>query len=347
MAGRLKVENEEISDLTKWLSLGFGKDLQPRIVGHHISKSYALPIVAADIKASPVEVTWFAQNFYFYFLGVSLKQQIPATFLYPISGIFTDVPLSGHVNKKIAPDLPNFEKSYHNCENITRFGSNVGNGFGAALAIRYLLEVAKLDREAILDVCLRKTEYGKREKIDGNTIDFERLARLIGLEPTKSYTYDFDVKMVPDEIFEKIQVDWFDIGLGKSSVHVKFSGKAYLPTLVPFPADIYVDLHDTLLGEYVPERSQAIGVNNPYSDHILFKVPARLLPYRHENGISYQRKSESVEYPVSGVYQRVNEHTRQFTFNVPNVLDCALTAFFFIKIVAPLMQELSATRTKS
>jgi len=344
---REQQEKEEISDLSKWLSLGFGQKVKLLKMGSHTSKSCELPIVGAVVDSSPVLITWFAQNFYFYFLGIYLTRQIPATLLYPISGIFQDVPLSGHVNKEAAPDLPNFEKAYHNCEDIKCFGSDTKDGFGAALAIRYLQEVAKLDSEAILDVCLRKTRYGLREKIDGNAIDFERLAKLVGLDSEKSFTYEFNVRTIPNMIFDKIQVDWFDLVLGRSSVHVSFAGDACLPALLPLPAAVYVDLRDTVLGEYVPEKLQGRGLHNRFGKYILASVPAKLLHYRNENLLPYDKRNESSAYPVSAIYQRVNMDTTQFTFNVPNVLDCALTAFFFIKVVAPLMQELNSAKAKS
>jgi len=326
---------EEFTDLQRWLLLGHGKPVRISKVGEHTSKSRDLPIVATD-GSKNVRVTWFGYNYYSYFLGVELKRLIPATLLYPISSIFGRYALSGHVNTEIAPPITNFQKVYHNCTPIQIFGGECGDGFSSALIIRYLEEVSKLDTKAILDVCLRKTRYGSIDDLDGNGIEFGKLAQILDLLACKEITYfDFDVKNAPVEIFERLNVDWFDSNLvgGKSSVHVTMQKNIFLPPL-PLPAEIFVDLKDTELNCHIPQEGQERPTENRWNNYLIFKIPARLLHYQKN------RTSGEPKYPIHPVYEKVNIGTRDFTFHVPNVLDCALTAFFFIKVLAPIMKEL-------
>lgn len=338
------VKSEGFIDLKNWLLLGHGHPARITEVGSHSSKSRGLPIVGSESPSS-VRVNWFGYNYHFYFLGIELKQPVPATLMYPISSIFGGYALSGHVNTEVAPPLTNFQKAYHNCTPVGVFGGDCGgSGFMAAAVIRYLEEISKLDIEKILDVCLRKTSYGSTDVIDGNGIEFADLAKLLGLEYAKFAYYDFDVQNLPDDVFDRVNVDWFDSDLGadSSSIHVTMKKGVYLPPLT-LPAEIYVDLKDTLLDRHIPQDTQERPVKNSYSDHLLLKVPAHLLHYQKDRTPEErQRLRESVKYPTHGVYESVNLGTREFTFNVPNVLDCALTAFFFVKVLAPMIRELQA-----
>ncbi|MEA3272886.1 MAG: hypothetical protein U9P90_04450 [Patescibacteria group bacterium] len=338
-----RIESRAIAGLSYWLTLGHGHPVKIEKAGSHMSKSCYLPILATESPEN-VRATWFGDNFHFHFLGIDLKQPIPATLLYPISSIFGRYALSGHTNTEVAPPLTNFQKEYHNNTPVKVFGSDCYGGFCAALVIRYLEEVSKLDIEKILDVCLRKTSYGLVDNIDGNCVKFADLAKLLDLEFAKFAYCDFDVQNITGDIFERVNVDWFhyDLGVGRSSVHITLKEGVLLPPLVS-PAEIYVDLEDTLLGRYIPQEIQERPTKNTYSDYLILKVPTRLLHYQRDRAPEEQQKLRGNEkQPVNRVYDNVNIGTRKFTFSVPNVLDCALTAFFFVKVLAPMMQEIQA-----
>jgi ribosomal protein L37AE/L43A len=326
------IESEAFFDLQKWLLLGYGHPVRVTKVGEHSSKSRGLPIVASE-SSDNVAVTWFGNNYHFYFLGVKLKREIPAVFLRPISTMFGDYALSGHVNTKIAPPIKNFEKAYHNLTPLKIFGGDCGNGTMAALTIRYLEEISKLDIDGLLDVCFRKTRYGAVDNIDGEYIEFADLAKLLDLEYDKFAYYDFDVQNAPKDVFDRVNVDWFDsdLGRGKSSVHVTMKEGVFLPAL-PLPSEIYVDLKDTPLNQYIPDAAQEQPVKNCYSKHVLYKVPVKLLGWRECPILD----------PAHWVYGKVNDETREFTFLTDNVLDCALTAFFFTKVLAPVLKKIMA-----
>lgn len=337
------IESEAFVDLRRWLLLGHGHSARITQAGSHISKSRRLPIIASETLCN-VSATWFSDNYYSYFLGAELKQPIPATLLYPISAIFGRYALSGHVNTDIAPPLTNFQKAYHNCTPIRVFGGDCGGyGFNAALVIRYLEEVSKLDIEKILDVCLRKTRYGATDHIDGNGIKFADLAGLLDLAYDQFAYYDFDVQNAPTDVFERVNVDWFDydLGVGRSSIHITMKENMFLPPM-PFPADIYVDLRDTLLDRYIPQEAQERPVKNRYDNCIIQKIPARLLQYQKNRTPEERQKFHGkVKHPIHNVYEQVNLGTREFTFNVSNVLDCVMTAFFFTKVFAPAIQDIN------
>ncbi|MEK7211537.1 MAG: hypothetical protein AAB731_02805 [Patescibacteria group bacterium] len=331
------IESEASADLRRWLLLGHGQPVEIAKVGSHCSKSRTLPILASKGLGN-AQVTWFGDNFNSYFLGVKLNRPLPAILLYPMSGIFGSYALSGHTNPKVAPPITNFQKAYHNCAPIEVFGGDCGCGLQAALAIRYLEEVSKLDAEAILDICLRKSEYGLVDRIDGNCIEFADLAKLLGLTYEKFAYYDFDATNAPTDTFERVNVDWFDSGLigGSSSVHVRMKEGVLLPPM-PLPAEIFVDPADTALGRYIPPELQPRTKKKSWDKELISKVPVGLLGHRDD------LTPEELQMVLHGdahiVYSRVNPGTRDFTFHVPNVLDCALTAFFFIKVLAPVMRE--------
>jgi len=332
---RESITANEMFDLNWWLALGFGGIFDSRMVSNHTSKSRNLPIMAGKYEGSNVVVSWFAQNYYFYFLGVEFVKPLCATLLHPIRTIFGDYALSGHVNTTLAPQLGNIDKAYHNATMIERFGADCGSGFKAALVIRYLQEVSQLNAEKILDICLRKTDYGSVEAIDGNAIDFDKLVRAIGLKRTgRNAPYDADLRLDPDSIFERIQIDWFDTSLDSSSVHVRLKEGCFLPQL-PLE-DIFVNPRDTALAQHLSEEVQPRKVGT-YDEKLLGMIPVHVLSH-------WQRDQETFaglnacRYPVSGVYHVLDPDTREFTFNVSNVLDAAMTAFFLTHVVDPVIK---------
>ena len=150
--------------------------------------------------------------------------------------------------------------------------------------------------------------------------------------------YDFDVQNAPKDVFYRINVDWFDAGLGKSSVHVTMSDNVFLPPLL-LPAEIYVDLKDTILDRYIPGEAQERPTKNTYDNHVIFKVPVSLLHYQKDRAQQAQEKLKG----ANDIYSRLNVGTREFTFNTPNVLDSAMTAFFFTKVMAPILKKIQSS----
>lgn len=334
------IKSEAYSDLGKWIELGYGRPVRIMEVGEHTSKSECLPILGTE-SAGGTKVTWAGYNYYFYFLGVELAKAIPATLLYPISGLFGSYPLSGHVNTKVSPPLTNFLKAYHNVTPVKVFGGDCGgDGILMALAIRYLEEVSKLDAKAILDVCLRKTSYGNLDHIDGNAIEFEDLVKLLNLKYEGFAYYDFFVQNKPEAVFKKVNVDWFasEYGSHSSAVHVVMQDGVYLPPL-PLPAPILVDLRDTALTKFVPpELQQRPLTGTTDTDCIVQKIPVDFLNFQKERHPREERALQG-RYEPHGLYHCVNPGTTHFTFQTPNVLDCAMTAFFLVKVLGPIIMD--------
>lgn len=319
-----QIELEAFVDLQRWLLLGHGQPARLEKVGSHSSKSRGLPIIASE-GSSSVRATWFSYNYYFYFMGVELMKPIPATLLYPISDMFGGYALSGHVNTEVAPPITNFQKLYHNCTPIQKFGGDCGGyGLQAALALRYLEEVSKLDIEGILDVCLRKSQYGKTDVIDGNGIEFDELVKLLGIEGGR--LYDKQVTNAPSDIFEKIALDWFGTQSGgKSAVQVTMREGVLLPVL-PLPAEISLDPKDTVLNGVTPEQIK--------------RVPIQWLEYTRDQTEERRMFLGTVKYEHHQLYHKANPGTRDFVFHTPNVLDSALTVFFLMNVLAPVLRTL-------
>lgn len=326
-----RIHTEAVTDLNRWLTLGYGQRAHSLPVGSHHSKSYKLPIIGcSDIgthNADVTCVTWFGYNYYFYFMGVALMNPIPATLLYPIAGIFGSYALSGHVNTKIAPPITNFEKLYHNCTPVQRFGGDCGNsGIRVALTLRYLEEISKLDMNGILDVCLRKTRYGETDVIDGNGVDFNTLLKLLGIEGGELYKEV--ITNAPQDIFESIKFDWFGTHtghiLGGSAIQVTMR-EGILMSSLPSPAEVSLELKDTLLGMFGPKD-------------VLPRIPASCLGYRRDQNEERYLLYEKGGYQPHGFYHKANIGTRAFALHTPNVLDSALTAFFLIKVLAPVLK---------
>lgn len=319
------IHDREIESLTKWAALGFGSAVNVKEVGTHSSKSRTLPIISAVPKdtQSKLKITWFAQNYYFHFLGVQLHNPVYATLMYPISQLFDRYALSGHVNTRIAPPITNIMKKYHDQEKIQRFGIDAGSGYYAALTVRYLHEVSKLDMEKIMDICLRKTRYGKMDIIDGNYADFVKIVRAVRLKG-KEGGYDFKVRKNRSSIFREIQIDQFDTNLRGSSVHVRLKKGVRLPDL-PFPAkDVYVKASDL-----VPDQ-------RIIADECLHKIPVSVIKYK----AGTKERKESY-YPIHQCYLHEDLEAREFTINVSNPLDAALVALFLTKVVDPIIAAMA------
>ena len=321
----LQIESKAFVDLQHWLLLGHEQPARIEKVGSHSSKSRELPIIASECSSN-VRTTWFGYNYYFYFMGVELTKPIPATLLYPISGMFGSYALSGHVNTEVAPPITNFQKLYHNCTPVQKFGGDCGGyGLQSALVLRYLEAVSKLDIEGLLNVCLRKSRHGKTDVIDGNGIEFDDLVKLLGIEG--GGLYDKQVTNAPSDFFEKIALDWFGTQSGgKSAVQVTMREGVLLPVL-PLPAEISLDLKDTVLKYGVtPEQIK--------------RVPIQWLEYTRDQSEERRRFLGTAEYEPHQLYHKANPWTRDFVIHTPNVLDSALTVFFLMNVLAPVLWTL-------
>jgi hypothetical protein len=316
----------QIDDSTRILYAGFDPQVDIGTARTHTSKSRTLPILKGEKEGSNVRVTSIGHNFHNYFLGVELQEPIAATLMYPISGLFGSYALSGHTDPDGAPAITNFEKAYHNRDMIQRFGVECGSPLQAALAIRYLNEISKLPAQEIFDLVLDKTSYGKIDGIDFNAVGGDgnaKLANILNLGFEKFAYYDFDVTNAP-EFFKRINVDWFDTELGRSSVHFEFADQA-LPAM-PIPAGA---LH-------IPttEEMQALGLAK--------KVPARNLEYKRDH--QQERHQMSQDGIVSDNYHRAEWENMDWTINTPNGLDTAITAFMLNQVLVPTLSYFAPDR---
>lgn len=278
-----------------------------RTTGTHISKSRELPIIQASTEHSNVRIGWLADNFHFNFLGVELKKPTLATMLYPISGIFGSYPPSGNT-KSSFPPITNFEKAYHNRDMIRKFGAVSGDDICTAMVIRYLHELSTLDQNRLMNIVLDNTRYGKRDAIDRNGIDYAALASAVGIKRAdeREITYfDFDAGNIP-AYFKKINIHWIDSEFGKSSVSVELAENGVPKLTLPY--------HGTLFLPTTEKQKQA-GLEK--------EVAA--------NCLTYEARKEAL-------------HGREFTLNVPNPLDTALTFFYLTKVVAPVMEAYKEQR---
>ena len=334
------ISSSEIDSLTKWMRLGYGEEIEIKVVDHHSSKSRTLPIISAVPKSgSNVQVTWFAQNFYFHFLGVKFEEPLYATLLYPISNLFDRYALSGHVNTKLAPPITNIMKHYHNQELLKNFGMDCGNGFFAALVVRYLHEVSKLDKEKIMDLCLRKSQYGKVDIIDGNSLDFDELVDVVGLVGEKKYC-EFEVATSEESIFSKITIDEFDTDLHNSSVHITLKDGVILPALPISSSNVYLKPSETILGKYITDKTKDESEN--LIDTFIKVISTSSIEYMQgtrENRI----KLHDCPYPYHCCYSDENLDAKNFTINVPNPLDALLVGLFLTKVVDPIVKAMLFT----
>ena len=319
----------QIDDSTRILYAGFDPQVNIGTVRTHISKSRALPILKGEKEGSNVRVTSIGYNFYYYFLGIELQEPIVATLLYPISGLFRRYVLSDHTDPEGAPPITNFKKAYHNRTLIQRFGIECISPLQAALVIRYLNEVSRLPVQSILDIVLDKTGYGKIDDIDFNAVGGAGeavLANILNLRYEKAMYSSFDVTNIP-ELFRRINVDWFDTKIGKSSVHVEFVDQP-LPAM-PIPREAL----------FVPttEEMQVLGLAK--------EVPAISLKYREDHEKERRTISrEGILSTVSDDYHRAEWGNMKWTFNTPNGLDTAMTAFMLNHVLVPTLSYFEPDR---
>ena len=315
----------QIDDSTRILYAGFDPQVNISTARTHTSKSRTLPILKGEKEGSNVVVTSIGHNFHNYFLGVELQEPVAATLLYPISGLFGRYALSGHTDPKGAPAITNFEKAYHNRTPIQRFGVDCGSPLETALAIRYLNEISKLPAQEIFNLVLDATNYGKIDSVDFNAVGGDgkaKLANILNLGFEKIAYYDFDITNAP-EFFKRINVDWFDTEIGRSSVHFEFTDHA-LPAM-PIPVGAL----------YIPttKEMQELGLAK--------KVPARSLEYKRDHSPERDKLSEGI---VSDNYHRAEWDNMNWTINTPNGLDTAMTAFMLNHVLVPTLSYFEPDR---
>ncbi len=326
------------SALYQWLRLGFGREVEFNRVSEHTSKSQRLPILASSDPTDNVEVTWFGYNYHSHFLGLTLRRPLPATLMYPISSVFGHYALSGHVNTTVAPPV-DFLTAYYGKKELDRFGTDTGDGFSAALVIRYLRELSRLDIDRIMDVCFGNTRYGARDEVDANAIDKKLLFQALGLRVDKT-PYQPSVAEIDQDVFDGIMVSLYEGPVNsRSAVRLWLAEGTYLPPM-PLPRNtLYVNVDDTLINVAGGDD------DGPLRSHFGHRGPS-LVPVSLLNIVPselYRQHREELDrstVPVSDVYHCTSTPTREFVFGVANVLDAALTAFFLTKVVAPAIQEM-------
>ena len=340
----VKTAENQLAHFKTMISAGYGLPTSDNIMDHgiyvydddlstglkvkrtHSSKSIPLPIVGACSMRNPDNLTInnLSYNFHFYFMDVALKQPVPASLLWPISGLFGSIPLSGHVQERNC--ITNFEKSYHNIERIDKISMQFGHPLQGVLAIRYLREISKLSTDDILNAVFYKTQRGLVDCVDFNNIDSGKLVEFCGLK-TKSNTYDYDVEDL-DKFFRKMNIDIWDLNNGSSSVH--FTTTDFLPPLTTPSRTLLVKASLALREAGIGESDSKFRKDDPYS------IPVHLLK------APYNQEASQARYPLrlklNGAYHRIPLDTREFSVNTPNGLDSMLTAMLLQKCLPPAME---------
>src|SRR3989344_5348735 len=169
------------------------------------------------------------------------------------------------------------------------------------------------------------TNFGKIDSVDFNAVGGDgkaKLANILNLGFEKIAYYDFDITNAP-EFFKRINVDWFDTEIGRSSVHFEFTDHA-LPAM-PIPVGAL----------YIPttKEMQELGLAK--------KVPARSLEYKRDHSPERDKLSEGI---VSDNYHRAEWDNMNWTINTPNGLDTAMTAFMLNHVLVPTLSYFEPDR---
>jgi hypothetical protein len=325
------IADSQLAKFKKWIDFGYGRPSKVETVSYHTSKSRTLPIVAAKKADSNVKVVWFGNNFYSHFLGMQFHKPICASFLYPISDYFDELACSGHINSGVAAELPHYVRASSNQEMIKTLGVEC-DGISAALIIRYLHEISKLDHEKILRICYEGREGRKKTFIHGNHVNFKNLFAAVdsGLEEESFGAF---IKLSEDSIFEKVHIEYFsNISRHGSSVIVTMKAGSLLPSM-PFPYDrIFANPSETILGEYLPETVQQRELPGTYDDYVISLVPIESLHYRKE----LTAEPDYNNYSLHNAHCLLNKGFKTLIFDTPNLLDAVMTAIFLTKAVDPI-----------
>jgi hypothetical protein len=313
-----------IANYAKLLAWGFKKMNDMEIISYHTSKSVELPIVRTKKTDSNVDIVWFAHNFYNYFLGMRFKKAICTTLLYPISGGLGSVAGSSHENTSEARPITNFEKASSNNKFISNLGLTCSDYFVPSI-IGYLDEVSKLDVEKIIELCY---QGGRYDYIHGNHVDLKKLLSLSGLD-FESKHYDATIKLPEESLFANMEIGLFDGELGGSSVRLTLKEGCFLPPMTFPERNIYANVSNTQLGDYIPAELQPKGFPNSYDKYVLSHAPIHLL--------KSNRTKINIGMPEPHfIHWCLKPGPVDLIFNAPNILDAVMTAVYLVKVVDPL-----------
>lgn len=336
---------EDINMLAKDLSFGYGREVSVSCVSDHWSKSRNLPIIGAKPEGFNTEVAWYGDNFYFNYVAFRFKEAIPATFLYPISKGFGRAALSGHVQDCPISDITNFEKEYWERQAVKGFAAMIG-GFNLGPTLRYLEALSKLNQKSIFNLVMDRTQHGKVDTIDGNSIDHDKLLRAVGL-PFIPTTYDPiipdpycpEIKVDDNPAIEKLAIHWFNEKPGPCAILMTLKPGMLLPAMFPMPCDVTVDVQDTVLGDYLPIALQPGIDSEKYGERMMREIPLWAFEYKSQKSEDCKLFAER-PYPVSIYYAHgLKKEARTFKLHVPNNLDAVLTILYLTRGLIPCMTE--------
>lgn len=337
--------------LTHDLRLGFDDDVDVRVVDTHSSKSNKLPIVAAEREGWNTSVAWYGYNYHNYYSAFQLKQPIPTTLLWPISGTFGKKHMSGHEAGCPLPDITNFTKDYWTRRPLVPGFACFAGGWHMATTLRYLEAVSKIDQKALFDAVMDKTKYGAVDGIDGNAVDFKEMSKIIGIPGLD--TYDKDVAVPPNKIIKSILVDWFGVQTEIRPTCVEVVTQPGV--LLPGPSgtgEVFVEPRDTRLGDFIDDARQSRwSEETKYNrDRMLNFVPVSMFKYfsrEPDDYVARRARLEATPWSVSHAYNVTNMDASRFRFVVPNDLDAVLFVKWWLEAAIPCAESLLAQKGKT
>lgn len=327
---------------------GYGTEVHVRIIDTHSSKSQRLPIVTAEHGDWNTSVAWYAYNYHNYYAAFRFRRSLPMTLLYPISGLFGPKHMSGHESGCPLPDVTNFQKAYWNRDRYEGFACFAGS-WHMATTLRYLEAVSKIDVQRALGAVLDESHYGAMDNIHGNWAKWDELSAALDLGNLG--TYEREVAVPANRVVKAIRLDWFGVatGVGPCCVEIEAMPGALLPASTA-TGSMFVDPRCTSLANYLGEDVQPMwSEDTKYVDRLLTFMPVDLFKYRVPSVEDYREKQEHfahTPYRVCGAYNVASLTTRLFRFAVPNVLDAALLAKWWLVAGIPCAEEALAEQSK-
>jgi hypothetical protein len=337
-----KAGSDNYARLLRHLRLGFDDDVEASIIDTHTSKSERLPVVAAEREGWNTSVAWYAYNYHNYYAAFRFARSIPATLLWPISGLLGGKHNSGHESGCPLPDITNFTRDYWNRRPLEGFACFAG-GWHMATTLRYLEAISKIDQRALFDAVMDATLYGKVDNIDGNAIDFKLMSKIVGV-PTLD-TFDKHVVMPLNKILTSIKVDWFGVetNLHHTCVEVVTQPGVLLPETSGI-AEVYVEPRDTRLGDVLGDEHQLRwSEETRYVVRMLNFVPVSMFQYfareKYEH-ITRHKRFKATPWSVSHVYDSTTLDATRFRFVVPNPLDAVLFVKWWLEAAIPCAEQM-------
>lgn len=345
-----KAGDDDFARLTRDLRLGYGTDVDVRMVSTHHSKSNKLPILATEREGWNTSVAWYAFNYHNHYSAFRFEKSIAATLLWPVSGTFGKKHMSGHEADCPLPDVTNFTKDYWTRRLFEGFACFAG-GWHMATTLRYLEAVSKIDEKALFDVVMDATRYGEVDDIDGNRVDFKALSRVVGIPVVD--TYDKDVAVPPNRVIQSLVIDWFGV---QTDIHPCCVEVVVMPdVLLPAPTgvgEMFVDPLDTRLSEVLDDTRQLRwSEETRYKDpRMLNFVPVSAFRYFHREGAAYQERRKVIEatpWRACGIYNEAKLETRRVRFRVPNPLDAVLFVKWWLEAAIPCAEAALTDKEKT